>query len=188
MPTIGRIYPGEQYSCITLNGLDGVWIENVTFDDVHVTYAGGGSAELAAKRNVPQTTREYFGVWGEEPVGPPAYGLFARNVKGLTLNNVRFTVAEADLRPAVVLDSVQDAAIHGLNVQGNPAAESVLRFTKVNDALLTGSRVLTAAPAFLQVEGDGSSNVIIDGGDLTKAATPVVFKSGARKAAVKVRS
>ena len=188
MPTIGRIYPGEQHSCITLNGLDGVWIENVTFDDVHVTYAGGGSAELAAKRNVPQTTREYFGVWGEEPVGPPAYGLFARNVKGLTLNNVRFTVAESDLRPAVVFDNVQDAAIHSLSVQGNPAAESVLRFTKVKDALLTASRVLTAVPAFLQLEGDGSSNVIIDGGDLSKAATPVVFKTGATKAAVKVRS
>jgi hypothetical protein len=87
-----------------------------------------------------------------------------------------------------VFDNVQDAAIHSLSVQGNPAAESALRFTKVKDTLLTASRVLTAVPAFLQVEGDGSSNVIIDGGDLTKAATPVVFKTGATKAAVKVRS
>src|SRR6185369_14801388 len=90
MVTIGRVYPGEQNSCITLNGVGDAWIENVSFDDVHVTYAGGGTAELAAKRNIPQTTREYFGVWGEEPFGPPSYGLFARNVKGLTLNHVRF--------------------------------------------------------------------------------------------------
>ena len=187
MPTIGKIYPGEQHSCITLNGLDGVWIENVTFNDVHVTYAGGGSAQLAAKRNVPQITREYFGVWGEEPVGPPAYGLFARNVKGLTLNNVRFTVAEPDLRPAVVFDNVQDAAIHGLSAQGNPAAESVLRFTRVKDALLTASRVLTEAAAFLQIEGEANSNVIIDGGDLTKAASPLALQAGAKKTAVKIR-
>jgi hypothetical protein len=187
MPTIGRIYPGEQHSCITLNGLDGVWIENVTFNDVHVTYAGGGSAQLAAKRNVPQTTREYFGVWGEEPVGPPAYGLYARNVKGLTLNNVRFTVQEADLRPAVVFDSVQDAAIHGLSAQGNPAAESVLRFTRVKDVLLTASRVLSEAAAFLQIEGDANSNVIIDGGDLTKAASPLALQAGAKKTAVRIR-
>src|SRR5579864_6984756 len=58
-------FPGEQHSCITLNGIGDAWIENVTFDDVHVTYAGGGTAELAAKRNIPQTSREYFGVWGE---------------------------------------------------------------------------------------------------------------------------
>jgi hypothetical protein len=188
MVTIGHVYPGEQNSCITLNGMGNAWIENVTFDDVHVTYAGGGTAELAAKRNIPQTSREYFGVWGEEPFGPPAYGLFARNVKGLTLHNVRFTVTKPDLRPAVVLDNVQDAAIYALNVQGNPAAESVLRFTKVKDALLSASRVLTASAAFLQLEGDANANVIVDGGDLTKAALPVALKAGATAASVKVRS
>jgi hypothetical protein len=187
MATIGHVFPGEQHSCITLNGLGNALIEDVSFDNVHVTYAGGGSAELAAKRNIPQTMREYFGVWAEEPFGPPAYGLFARNVKGLTLHNVRFTVANADLRPAVVLDNVQDGAIHGLSVQGNPAAESVLRFAKVRDVLLSAPRVLTPSPAFLQLEGDGNTNVILDGGDLTKAASPVAFKAGATRAAVKVR-
>lgn len=187
MVTIGRVFPGEQHSCITFNGLGDAWIENVTLNDVHVSYAGGGTAELAAKRNVPQMSREYFGVWSEEPFGPPAYGLFARNVRGLTLNNVRFTVASPDLRPAVVLDNVQDAAIHCLNVQGNPAAESVLRFTRVKDALLSASRVLTPSAAFLQLEGDGNANVIVDGGDLTKATLPVALKAGATAGAVKVR-
>jgi hypothetical protein len=47
------------------------------------------------------------------------------------------------LRPAVIFDHVEDAAIYGLNVQGNPQAESVLRFIDSKQALLTGSRVLT---------------------------------------------
>jgi hypothetical protein len=187
MVTIGRVFPGEQHSCITLNGIGDAWIENVTFHDVQVRYAGGGSAELAAKRNIPDTTREYFGVWGEEPLGPPAYGLFARNVKGLTLHNVRFTVDNPDLRPALVLNNVQDVAIHALNVQGNPAAESVLRFAGVKDALLSATRVLTPSGAFLQLEGEANANVIVDGGDLTKATAPVALKAGATKAAVKVR-
>jgi hypothetical protein len=167
--------------------MDDVWIENVTLDDVHVRYAGGGSAELAAKRNIPQTSREYFGVWSEEPCGPPAYGLFARNVRGLTLNNVRFTVANPDMRPAVVLDNVQDATIQSLSVQGNPAAESVLRFTRVKDVLLSASRLLSPAAAFLQLEGDANANEIVDGGDLTKATSPVALEAGATRAAVKVR-
>jgi hypothetical protein len=182
------VFPGEQHSCITLNGIGNAWIENVTFDDVHVRYAGGGSAELAAKRNIPQTTREYFGVWGEEPLGPPAYGLFARNVKGLTLHNVRFTVDNPDLRPALVLNNVEDVAIHGLAVQGNPAAESVLRFSGVKDALLSATRVLTPSAAFLQLEGEANANVIVDGGDLTKTKMPIALKAGATKAAVKVRA
>jgi len=186
MPPI-HPFPGEQHSCITLNGLDGCWIEDVTFDDVQVTYAGGGSAELAAKRNIPQISREYFGVWGEEPVGPPAYGLYARRVKGLTLHNVRFTVAAPDLRPAIVLDDVQDVALHALSVQGNPEAESVLRFRNVNDVFVSAARVLTRSPTFLQLEGTGNTNVVLDGGDLTKAAKDVALKDGASVAAVKVR-
>jgi hypothetical protein len=152
-----------------------------------VTYAGGGSAQLAAKRNIPQVSREYFGVWSEEPVGPPAYGLYARRVKGLTLNNVRFTVATPDLRPAMVLDDVQDVAVHALSVQGNPAAESVLRFRNVNDVLVSSPRVLTPSAVFLQLEGTHNANVILDGGDLTKAAKAVALADGASAAAVKVR-
>jgi hypothetical protein len=83
---------------------------------------------------------------------------------------------------------VQDAAIHALSVQGNPAAESVLRFTKVKDALINAPRVLTPAAAFLQLEGDANTNIIVDGGDLTKTTSPVALKAGATRAAVKVRS
>jgi hypothetical protein len=180
-------FPGEQHSCITLNGLEGSWIEDVTFDDVQVVYAGGGTAKLAAKRNIPQISREYFGVWSEEPVGPPAYGLYARRVKGLTLHNVRFTVSAPDLRPAIVLDDVQDVALHALSVQGNPEAESVLRFRNVSDVLVSAPRVLTRSPAFLRLEGTNNANVILDGGDLTKAARAVAFADGASTAAVKVR-
>jgi polygalacturonase len=188
MKTIGRVYDGEQNSCITLNGVGEAMIENVSFDDVHVTFAGGGTAELAAKRKIPQTTREYFGVWAEAPVGPPAYGLYARNVKGLTLHNVRFEVANPDLRPAVVFDNVRDVAVNGLSVQGNPAAESVLRFTGVQDALLTGSQVLTPAAAFLQVEGEKNASITVDGGDLSKATVPLAFRDGATDKAVRVRA
>jgi hypothetical protein len=192
MKTIGRIYPGEQNSCITLNAVGKARIENVRFDDVHVTSAGGGTAELAAKRKVPETgvqhAGEYFGAWSEAPFGPPAYGLYARNVQGLTLSNVRFDAAKPDLRPAIVCDHVTDLAVNGLSVQGNEAAESVLRFTAVQDALLTATRVTSPAAAFLAVEGEGSGGITIDGGDVSKAKQAVVFKDGARDSAVRLRA
>jgi hypothetical protein len=62
-----------------------------------------------------------------------------------------------------------------------------LRFTRVKDVLLSASRVLSPAAAFLQLEGDANSNVIVDGGDLSKATSPVVLEAGATRAAVKVR-
>lgn len=184
---IGRIYDGEQNSCITLNGVGEVFLENISLSDVHVCFAGGGTAEQAAKRDIPQIAREYFGVWAESPVGPPAYGLFARNVKGLTMNNIRLEVANPDLRPAVIFDNVQDAVINGLSAQGNPGAESLMRFTDTKDVLLTACRATTPAAVFLQIEGSANENIKIDGGDLSKAASALAFNNGASKESVKLR-
>ena len=174
--------PGETRQCIVLNGIGDALLEDIAFNDVRVTYGGGGTAE-EARREVPQVAGEYF-----EIGTPPAYGLFARNVRGLSLNNVRFEVEKPDLRPAVVLDHVTDVALNGLSAQGNAEAKSVLRFIETRDALVSAPRVLTPAAVFLGVEGATSRGITIDGGDLSKAAAPVAFESGASKEAVKVRA
>ena len=83
---------------------------------------------------------------------------------------------------------MEDAAFNGFSVQGNPQAESVLRFIDSKQALLTASRVLTPAGPFLQVEGEGNDGIIVEGGDLSKAASPVAFKNGAPETSVKLRN
>lgn len=174
--------PGETRQCIVLNALGDRFLEGISFSDIQMTYGGGGTAEEAG-REVPQVAGEYF-----EIGTPPAYGLYARNVRGLSLNNVRLEVENSDLRPAVVLDHVTDAAIGGLSAQGNPQAKSLLQFVETQDVMLTSPRLLTPAAAFLAVEGAGSRGITIDGGDLSKAAAPVVFEGGAGKTAVKLRA
>jgi hypothetical protein len=156
--------PGEKHSCIVLNGVGEEFLENISFTDVHVTYEGGGTAE-EAKAEVPQLAGEYF-----ELGPPPAWALYARGVRGLTLHNVRFEVANADARPAVVFDRVHDAALNGLGVQGTPEAAAVLRFTGARDVLVTAPRLLTPAALFLEAGDAANSNITLDGGDLTKAA------------------
>ena len=171
--------PGEIYSCIVLNGVDEGLLENISFNDVHVHFPGGGTAEHAAVRDVPKIAGEYFqlGIL-------PAYGLYARNVKGLTLHNIRFTMASPDYRPVVIFDHVEDAAVNGLSAQGVKGAESLFRFIESRDVLLTALRVLTPVDVFLQVEGAGCSNIKIDGGDLSKATTPLAFKAGATPSSI----
>ena len=157
-------------------------MENISLDNIHLTFGGGGTAEEAARRELPEIAGEYF-MLGRMP----AYGLYARNVRGLMLQNVRFQVSTPDLRPALIFDHVEDAAINGLSVQGNVEAESVLRFIDSKQTLLTAARVLTPSSTFLQLEGAGNEGIVIDGGDLSKAATPLVFKEGAIKNSVKLR-
>ena len=181
-PIIPGIRPGERRTCITVNAYNGGVIENIRFSDIHVTYPGGGTAEEGAMRDVPQAGGEYFGI------GPrPAYGFYARGVKGLTLANIRFDVATPDLRPAVIFDGVKDGTVNHLSVQGNKDAESVLRFHDSKDVLMTGVRVLTPSAVFLRVEGAGNANIRIDGGDLSKAAKPLDFAAGADEKVVTLR-
>jgi len=146
-----------------------------------VIFPGGGTVEQGNNRNVPQIADEYFrnGIL-------PSYALFARGVHGLTLNNVRFEMTTPDLRPAVIFDHVIDAAVTGLNVQGQKDAESVLRFIESQDVFLSATRLLTPATTFLQVEGQ-NANITLDGGDLSKAAEPVAYKYGATPDGVKLR-
>lgn len=178
MPFKNSFRPGETRSCITLNGVGDDYLEGITFNGVHVTYGGGGTADEAARRDVPKMAGEYF------EVGTlPAYGLYARNVRGLSLTDVRFEVVEPDLRPAMVLDHVHDATVNGFAAQGNAKAE-VLRCSDCEDVLVTAAKVLTPAAAFVQVDGAGNRGITIDGGDIGQAAEAV---RGEGKSAVKVR-
>jgi hypothetical protein len=140
--------PGEIRSCIVVNAVGDSIVENITFDNVHLTFEGGGTAEEAARRDLPQVAGEYFMLGSL-----PAYGLYARNARAISLRNVRFQVSKPDLRPAVIFDHVEDAAINGLSVQGNAEAESLLRFIDSKQTLMTATRLLTPAAVFLQLEG-----------------------------------
>src|SRR5262249_3861235 len=124
LPIPSTFRPGEYKTCIALNGVGDDFIEAISFNNVHITYERGGKAEAGALREVTQRAGEYF-----ELGVLPAYGMYARNVRGLSLHDVRFEVASPDLRPALVFDRVVDCAINNFSAQGNPAAESVLRFT-----------------------------------------------------------
>jgi hypothetical protein len=111
----------------------------------------------------------------------PAYGLYARNSRGLTLQNVRFQVSTPELRPAVIFDHVEDVAVNGLGVQADPAAESALRCINSKHILLTAPRLLSPAAVYLQIEGTENENIKIDGGDVSKAAAVLACKNGATK-------
>lgn len=183
VPVNSRYRPGEMRSCIALNGVGNLNLERIRLSDIQVTFPGGGTAAEGAVRAVPELAGEYF-----ELGVLPAYALYARNVRGLTLANVRFELAAPDQRPALVFDSVTDAAIQGLSVQGDPGMESVARLIASQDVLLSATRLLTPARVFMQLEGASSRGVVVDGGDLSRAAQAVSVQRGAPEQAITVRA
>jgi hypothetical protein len=174
--------PGEGHSCITLNCIGDATMENISFDNIHLTFGGGGTAEDAARRDLPKIAGEYFMLGAM-----PAYGFYARNSRGLTLQNVRLQVSTPEMRPAVIFDHVEDVAVNSLSVQANPAAESALRCINSKQILLTAPRLLSPAAVYLQLEGTENENIKIDGGDVSKAVAVLAYKNGASKKAVQLR-
>ncbi|HTR80969.1 MAG TPA: glycosyl hydrolase family 28 protein [Bacteroidota bacterium] len=183
MPFRPGIWKGELRQCIVLNGVGESFLENISLTDIHVTYEGGGTADEADVRDVPEIAGEYFQVGT-----PPAYGMYARNVSGLSLQNVSFTYTNPDVRPAVILDDVDNAALSNLTVEGNKEAESTLRIINSKDILLSGLRLLNPAKVFLQVEGEKNRGITIDGGDVSSAKQILSFARGADQKAVKLHN
>ena len=174
---------GEMRTCITLNSFGESYLENITLSNIHLTFEGGGTAEEAELRDVPLIAGEYFEIGAR-----PAHGVYARNVRGLTIDNVRIETETPDLRPAVILDNVADANISGLTTQGNPDAPSVLRCINTTDTLISSPRLLTPAAVYLAVEGNRSADITVDGGDIRKAGKQSSFDRGATEKAARLRT
>lgn len=120
--------PGNPVGRITISGLNAMgvyrsalsvesWsdlpITNVVLRNASIEFNGGGNAEQ-----------------GRVPVkGPgvdarplPAWGIYARNVEQLTVEDVRLSLAKEDLRPVVVAENVGHLALDDFKF---PANESV---------------------------------------------------------------
>lgn len=173
---------GEKHSAIVFNCVGGATMENVSMEDIHLSFGGGGNAEDAARRDLPEFAGEYF------MLGPiPAYGIYARGVRGLTLHNIRLQTSTPDLRPALIFDRVTDAAVSGLSIMADAAAESAVRFISTKQVLLTGPRLLNATKVFLSLEGTGNDRIIVDGGDISSAAKRIIASHGANEGTVRFR-
>jgi polygalacturonase len=147
-------------------------IENVTLQDVHLVFAGDGTREDAG-RDVPEKPTAYpeFNMFGRLP----AYGLYARHVRGLRLGSVRLATEKPDLRHAVVLDDVRDVRIDDLEVPPQPkGAAPVVRMTNVARAFLCGCAPRTAG-TFLRLDGAGTGRITLTGNDFVEADRPVDF-------------
>jgi hypothetical protein len=85
------------------------------------------------------------------------------------------------------LDNVSDATVHALSAVANFKAESLLRFTKAREVLISAARVLTETGVFLKLIGPDNADITIDGGDISKSAKTVALAGGATAKAVKLR-
>jgi hypothetical protein len=173
-------FPGEKKSCLNITGVPGYFIENVSFNGLHLIFPGGGSQE-DAQRTVPELRDRYpeYHMFGTLP----AYGLYLRHVKGLTFEDVTLDISAADLRPALVGEDVEDLELSNFRAAGSgPAA--LLRLHEARKVYLHGCRPLNDIAVFLSVEGAGSQDILLQANDLRRAAQDCTLAEGASVEAI----
>jgi hypothetical protein len=82
----------------------------VLLEDIHISYPGRATKGMAyvplwRKGDVPEQIDKYpeFTMFGELP----AWGLYLRHIRHITLKDVKLSLADDDFRPMIVDDDVE---------------------------------------------------------------------------------
>lgn len=93
---------------IIVTGMPGHPLRNISLNHISLEFKGGGKAYPPGESYREQGTNYPEPRWA----GPtPAYGLYARHVDGLRVNDVKFRLQRPDGRPAVLLEDVVNAEL-----------------------------------------------------------------------------
>lgn len=145
---------------ILITGVPGHYITGLTLQDIEISLAGGGLAEHA-RQAVPEAIDQYPEV---KTFGPrvPAYGVWARHVKGLKLKNVKFNLTDNDLRPAFVCEDGLDVEVSDWQLPETTGAEALIRFENVQNAVVKGVSGKVKSAKFVLQEANSKSIVVKD--------------------------
>ena len=89
--------------------------------------------------------------------------------------------ATPDGRPAVICDDVIDMVFSDSKISVASDAQCAIRLQNVKQAWIRNCQPLGVNDTFLQVEGKGSSEIILSGNDLRRSAKSFVLDDGATK-------
>jgi hypothetical protein len=150
-------------------GLPGHPIENVTIENVRLSFAGGGAAGDAGQE-VPENPDKYpeFHMFGKVL---PAYGFYCRHLKDLKLRDIETRYEQKDGRPALIAEDVEGLELAGGSLAVEPDSGASVRLRHVKSAFLHGCRAASSSHAY--VHATGSSDVYLTGNDLRRASKEI---------------
>lgn len=103
----------------SITGIPGHLVENITLEDIHVSYPGRSNKGLAYMPSdrldwVPNNEKDYpeFSMFGELP----SWALYTRHAKDIKIKNCQFLSREPEFRPAFVFDKVDEVYLKNIKM------------------------------------------------------------------------
>ena len=103
---------------IIVTGIPGHQIEDLSFENIDVTFPGGGTEEEAARHDVPEQESEYPEFPMFHPI--PAWGFYLRHAKNVRFRDVRLRTTDCDARPPFFAEDVQQLRLNEVEINGQP--------------------------------------------------------------------
>jgi len=140
-------------------------LENITLDNIQITYTGGGTLEQT-NIQVPEYENKYPEATMFDTL--PSYGLYCRHVKGLKLQDINLNLQSPDYRHALICDDVSRAIIDSFDAHQSKGAESVIRFQGVKQAMICRCMPSEEIFDFIKVRDGGMDEIKFVGNDFRR--------------------
>lgn len=113
-----KVYDGDVVG-ILISGVPGYRVNKLNFDNIDIQLPGGGTAEDAlVKLEEKETAYPEISMFGKTI---PAYGLYLRHAGNIQFKNVHITTAQADKRPGIVKEDVENIRFSGWKLTNGTA-------------------------------------------------------------------
>lgn len=198
-------------STSSITGIPGHCPEGILLSNIRIVYDGGGPARKNGEP-VPELEKQYPSADMFETL--PAYGLFVRHVKDLTLSKVQLEYSDnfwriptwktwgkkaidwwtpngipspsepGDPGTAAIFEDVTGLEVDGLKTRANAGGKPVIQLTNVRDAFIRACRVPEKTKVYLDVHGAETGHIDLMNNLLRNAESPVVCAPEVPKNAV----
>jgi polygalacturonase len=145
----------------SITAFPGVYVENISLTDVNLNSMGNGTLTEA---NTPlienpaayPENRMYGQVY-------PSSGFFIRHVRNISLNNVKFTLRNADYRPCVILDDVLKADIKQVNLPITAGKMAAIKIISSKSIAINHAKINSIKMPLVQLSGTAISQLKVTG-------------------------
>lgn len=114
----------------SIAGIPGHLIENVTLENIEITYPGRASKGMAYNplsrlKDVKENINGYpeFTMFGELP----SWGFYVRHVNGIEMKNIKLILEKEDFRPAFVFDDVKNLTMKAIDIPSDKINQIVFK-------------------------------------------------------------
>jgi hypothetical protein len=143
----------------SIAGLPGHPVEGVTVENVRIATAGGWRRHVPL--DVPERPARYpkvamFGTL-------PAFGLYVRHARDVTLRSVELPAEQADVRPALVADDVTELHVVDLKDWPTRGEAPMLWLNDVRGGLVETGIARDVAGTIMRVTGEDTERITLAG-------------------------